>query len=95
MNIVRTLILSALGVGAFAFATPSQAADVVVRGGTYYSGDRYYRYHHHHRDWEREHRGRVILRNNDAGVSVAFGGHRHHYYHDRDRNYYHRDWDNR
>jgi hypothetical protein len=93
MNIVRTLILSALGAGALAFATPSQAADVIVKERTYSSGDRYY-HHHHHRDWERKHRDRVILRNNDSGVSVAFGGHRH-YHHDHDRNYYHRDWDHR
>ena len=93
MNIVRTLILSALGAGALAFATPSQADDVVVKERTYYSGDRYH--HYHHRDWQRQHRGRVILRSNDTGVSVAFGGHRHHYHHDHDRNYYNRNWDNR
>ena len=87
MNIVRNLILSALGVGAMTLATPSHA-DVVVKERTYYS-DRHHYHHHHDRDWQREHRSRVII-NNDSGVSVAFGGHpRHHDYH----HYHHRDWD--
>ena len=88
MNIVRTLILSALGVGAMAFATPSHADDrVIVKERTYINGDRHH-YHHHH-DWERSHRNRVVIDDN-SGVSVAFGGHRHPRAHD-----YHRDWDRR
>jgi len=88
MNIVRTLILSALGIGALAFATPSKADErVYINGRTYYS-DRYHHHHHYDRDWQRDHRGRVIIRN-DGGVSVAFGGHPRHYQH---RHYY-RDWD--
>lgn len=88
MNIVRTLILSALGVGAMAFATPSHADDrVVVKERTYISNG--HRYHHRHY-WEREPHSRVIVQDN-SGVSVAFGGHpRHHHYH-----YYQRDWDHR
>lgn len=89
MNIVRTLILSALGVGALAFATPSQANDrVIVKERTVY-GDRHH--YHHHSDWERAHRERTVIRS-DSGVSVAFGGHpRNHDY----RHYHHRDWDHR
>ncbi|HSI14142.1 MAG TPA: hypothetical protein VK961_18990 [Chthoniobacter sp.] len=87
MNIVRTLILSALGVGAMAFATPSQASDVVVKERTYVSGDRYH--HHHHSDWERTHRNRVVVQDN-SDVSVALAGHPHHHHHN-----YHRDWDHR
>jgi hypothetical protein len=89
MNIVRTLVLSALGIGAMAFATPSHAADrVIVKERTYISNG--HRYHHHRHDWERERHGRVIVHDN-SGVSVAFGGHpRHHRHH-----YYHRDWDRR
>jgi hypothetical protein len=90
MNIVRTLILSALGAGALAFATPSQAAERVYISGTTIHSDRYHHHHYHDRDWERRHRGRVIIRDN-GGVSVAFGGHPRHYYH---RHYY-RDWDHR
>jgi hypothetical protein len=92
MNIVRTLILSALGIGALAFATPSKADEerVYINGRTYYS-DRYHHHHHHDwehdREWQREHRGQVIIQN-DSGVSVAFGGHPRYHHH-----YYHRDWD--
>lgn len=90
MNIVRILILSVLGVGALAFATPSKADEerVYINGRTYYS-DRYHHHHYHDRDWERDHRGRVIIRD-DGGVSVAFGGHPRHYYHHR---HYYRDWE--
>lgn len=89
MNIVRTLILSALGVGALAFATPSQASDrVVVKERTVYSDRQHY---HHHKDWERTHHDRVVIRN-DSGVSVAFGGHprSHDSHHYQDRNSDHR-----
>lgn len=89
MNIVRTLILSALGVGAMALATPSHADErTIVKERTYISDERPH-YRHHHHDWEREHRGRVVIRDtDDASVSVAFGGHPHPRYH-----HYHHDWD--
>ena len=92
MNIIRTLLLAVLGLGALAFATPSQARDlerVYINGRTYYS-DRHHHHHHYDRDWQRDHRDRVIIRN-DGGVSVAFGGHSRPYYHTH-RHYY-RDWD--
>lgn len=81
MHIVRTLILSALSVGALAFATPSHAHDTVVVKERTVTSDRHH--FHHHRDWQREHHNRTVIRS-DSGVSVAFGGHRH------DHDYHHR-----
>jgi hypothetical protein len=82
MKIVRILILGVMAVAGLAFTTPAQARD---RDWRDYRDSRDWRYHHHHHHY----RNGVIIEDttptygyvSGSGVSVAFGGHVHHRYH--------------